>query len=97
MLPQRGRNVHLLYSMLSNQKGTPVRLMQSRFLKELPDSRYELLNVHSSFGVWRGYNIRNQYGEILTEVDTVEDLISQLVYLALRAWSKAGHANNAQS
>ena len=35
----------LLYPTLANQKGTPVRLMQSRFLKELPDSRYEIHNA----------------------------------------------------
>ena len=44
------RSLHLLYPTLANQKGTPVRLMQSRFIKELPESRYELLNVHSHYG-----------------------------------------------
>ena len=34
--------------------------------------------------------------KILTVVDTVEDLISKLVY-SFKAWSKARHANNAQS
>ena len=38
-----------------NQNGTPVRLMQSRFIKEIDDSRYELVNVHSSFGPGRGF------------------------------------------
>ena len=32
----------MIYPMLSSQKGTPVRLMQSRFLKELPETKYEL-------------------------------------------------------
>ena len=57
------KSLHLVFPMLSNQKGTPVRLMQSRFLKDIDDSRYELLNVHSSFGAGRGYNRGwNQYG-----------------------------------
>jgi len=43
------RSLHLVFPMLSNQKGTPVRLMQSRFLKELPESQYELHNAHSSY------------------------------------------------
>jgi hypothetical protein len=39
--------------MLSSQNGTQIRMMQSRFLKELPQSGYELYNVHaqqSAFG-----------------------------------------------
>jgi len=44
------RSLHLIYSTLANQKGTPIRLMQSRFLKELPESRYELENAHSRYG-----------------------------------------------
>jgi DNA helicase-2/ATP-dependent DNA helicase PcrA len=44
------RSLHLLYPTLANQKGMPVRLMQSRFIKELPESRYELLNAHSRHG-----------------------------------------------
>ena len=43
------RSLHLVFPMLSNQKGTPVRLMQSRFLKELPEGQYELHNAHSSY------------------------------------------------
>jgi hypothetical protein len=39
--------------MLSNQKGVPVRLIQSRFLKEIPESRYNLHNAHSAFGSGR--------------------------------------------
>ena len=57
------KSLHMIYPMLSSQKGTPVRLMQSRFLKELPEAKYELLNAHSSFG--RGYSKSpgwNQYG-----------------------------------
>ena len=57
------KSLHMIYPMLSSQKGTPVRLMQSRFLKELPETKYELLNAHSSFG--RGYSKSpgwNQYG-----------------------------------
>lgn len=44
------KSLHMIYPMLSSQKGTPVRLMQSRFLKEIPDGCYEILNAHSSFG-----------------------------------------------
>jgi DNA helicase-2/ATP-dependent DNA helicase PcrA len=44
------RSLHLVYPTLANQKGTPIRLMQSRFLKELPESRYELENAHSRYG-----------------------------------------------
>ena len=44
------KSLHLVFPMLSSQRGTPVRLMQSRFLKEISDSRYELHNAHSSFG-----------------------------------------------
>ncbi len=43
------RSLHLTYPSLANQKGTPVRLMQSRFLKELPESRYELHNAHGQY------------------------------------------------
>jgi DNA helicase II / ATP-dependent DNA helicase PcrA len=43
------RSLHLVFPMLSNQKGTPIRLMQSRFLKELPEGQYELHNAHSSY------------------------------------------------
>ena len=46
-------SLHLVFPMLSNQKGVPVRLIQSRFLKEIPESRYELHNAHSSFGSGR--------------------------------------------
>ena len=44
------RSLHLVFPMLSNQKGTPVRLMQSRFIKEIPDSHYHLHNAHTTFG-----------------------------------------------
>ena len=63
------KSLHLVFPMLSNQKGTPVRLMQSRFLKEIDNSRYDLLNVHSSFGPgrvsskgWNQYGSKNSYG-----------------------------------
>ncbi len=52
------RSLHLLYPTLANQKGTPVRMMQSRFLKELPESRYEVLNFHSNYG----YGKEKTYG-----------------------------------
>ena len=52
------RSLYLLYPTLANQKGTPVRLMQSRFLKELPDSKYELHNAHAHYPYGRG----NSYG-----------------------------------
>jgi DNA helicase-2/ATP-dependent DNA helicase PcrA len=57
------KSLHMIYPMLSSQKGTPVRLMQSRFLKELPETKYERLNTHTSFG--RGSSRSpgwNQYG-----------------------------------
>ena len=44
------RSLHLVFPMLSNQKGVPVRLVQSRFLKEISESRYDLHNAHSAFG-----------------------------------------------
>jgi len=53
------RSLFLLYPTLANQKGTPVRLMQSRFLKELPDSRYEIHNAHSH----RGFGRERSYGQ----------------------------------
>ncbi|HAU58953.1 MAG TPA: DNA helicase UvrD, partial [Opitutae bacterium] len=63
------KSLHLVFPMLSNQKGSPVRLMQSRFLKDIDDSRYDLLNVHSSFGPgrasnrgWNQYGSKNTYG-----------------------------------
>ena len=57
------KSLHMIYPMLSSQKGTPVRLMQSRFLKEIPEGSYELLNAHSSFGRGRSKSSGwNQYG-----------------------------------
>ena len=57
------KSLHLVFPMLSNQKGTPVRLLQSRFLKEIDNSRYELLNVHSSLSRFGGSSSGwNQYG-----------------------------------
>jgi len=53
------RSLFLLYPTLANQKGTPVRLMQSRFLKELPDSRYEIHNAHSH----RGFGRERSFGQ----------------------------------
>ena len=47
------KSLHLVFPMLSSQNGTQIRMMQSRFLKELPQSGYELYNVHaqqSAFG-----------------------------------------------
>ena len=40
--------------------------MQSRFIKELPESRYELLNVHSHYG--RQKHTQIQHGEILVVI-----------------------------
>jgi len=53
------RSLHILFPTLANQKGTPVRLMQSRFIKELPESRYELLNAHSRYGYGRQRSFGN--------------------------------------
>jgi DNA helicase-2/ATP-dependent DNA helicase PcrA len=52
------KSLHLLYPTLANQKGAPIRLMQSRFLKELPSSRYELHNAHSQYG----FRKKNAFG-----------------------------------
>ena len=60
--------------MLSSQNGTQIRMMQSRFLKELPQTGYELYNVHAQHnafgerhygsGSWSGYGNsgRNRQG-----------------------------------
>lgn len=53
------RSLYLLYPTLANQKGTPVRLMQSRFLKELPDTIYEKHNAHSH----RGFGKEHAFGQ----------------------------------
>ena len=52
------KSLYLLYPTLANQKGAPIRLMQSRFLKELPESKYELHNAHANYPYGRG----NSYG-----------------------------------
>ncbi len=61
------RSLHLVFPMLSNQKGTPVRLMQSRFIKEIPDSHYHLHNAHTTFGRsgktgWNHFGPGKSYG-----------------------------------
>lgn len=53
------KSLHLLYPTLANQKGTPVRMLQSRFIKELAESRYELHPVHSHFGYPRERSFGN--------------------------------------
>ena len=53
------RSLYLLYPTLANQKGTPVRLMQSRFIKELSDSKYEIHNAYSH----RGFGRERSYGQ----------------------------------
>jgi len=53
------RSLHILFPTLASQKGTPVRLMQSRFIKELSDSRYDLLNAHSRHGYGRDRSYGN--------------------------------------
>ena len=60
----RAERSYILSSLCSpSQNGTQIRLMQSRFIKEIDDSRYELVNVHSSFGPGRGFSQGwNQYG-----------------------------------
>ena len=60
------RSLHLVFPMLSNQKGVPVRLVQSRFLKEISESRYDLHNAHSAFGPGRqfgNWNYRQNRGD----------------------------------
>ena len=59
------RSLHLVFPMLSSQNGTQIRLIQSRFLKELPQTIYELYNVHAqnAFGRQQGYGSKwTQYG-----------------------------------
>ncbi len=59
------RSLHLVFPMLSSQNGTQIRLMQSRFLKELPQTGYELYNVHAqnAFGQHSRYGGKwSQYG-----------------------------------
>ena len=52
------RSLHLIYPMLSSQNGTQIRLMQSRFLKELPQTGYEIYNVHSQNAFGQGSDYR---------------------------------------
>lgn len=68
------KSLHLIFPMLSSQNGTQIRMMQSRFLKELPQTGYELYNVHAQHnafgerhygsGSWSGYGNsgRNRQG-----------------------------------
>ena len=68
------KSLHLVFPMLSSQNGTQIRMMQSRFLKELPQTGYELYNVHAQHnafgerhygsGSWSGYGNsgRNRQG-----------------------------------
>ncbi|MAL85621.1 MAG: DNA helicase UvrD [Opitutae bacterium] len=51
-------SLHLIYPMLSSQNGTQIRLMQSRFLKELPQTGYEIYNVHSQNAFGQGSDYR---------------------------------------
>ena len=44
--------------MLSSQNGTQIRLMQSRFLKELPQTGYEIYNAHSQNAFGQGSDYR---------------------------------------
>jgi DNA helicase-2/ATP-dependent DNA helicase PcrA len=59
------RSLHLVFPMLSSQNGTQIRLMQSRFLKELPQTGYELYNVHAqnSFGQQSGYGNGSKWSQ----------------------------------
>ncbi len=61
------RSLHLIYPMLSSQNGTQIRLMQSRFLKELPQTGYEIYNVHSQNAFGQGSDYRttkwNNFGK----------------------------------
>ncbi len=52
------RSLHLLFPTMANQKGMPVRLMQSRFIKELCESSYEMHNAHAHYG----YGNRKNFG-----------------------------------
>ncbi len=50
------RTLHLVFPSLANQKGATVRLMQSRFIKELPESRYQRSNDRLPFAYGRDFH-----------------------------------------
>ena len=62
------KELFLTFPMLSNQKGTPVRLQMSRFVRELPETQYEVeqpppsYRSRSGYGGGYGYGRRKGYG-----------------------------------
>ena len=62
------KGLFLTFPMLSNQKGTPVRLQMSRFIRELPESQYEVeqpppsYRSRSDYGGGYGYSRKKGYG-----------------------------------
>ena len=51
------RSLHLIYLCIES-KWYQIRLMQSRFLKELPQTGYEIYNVHSQNAFGQGSDYR---------------------------------------
>ena len=49
------KGLYLTFPMLSNQKGTPVRLQMSRFVRELPETQYEVEQPLPSYRSRSGY------------------------------------------
>ena len=62
------KGLFLTFPMLSNQKGAPVRLQMSRFVRELPETQYEVeqpppsYRSSSGYGGGYGYGRRKGYG-----------------------------------
>ena len=61
------KELYLTFPMLSNQKGAPVRLQLSRFIKELPETRYEVEKPTPSYrsrggGYGGGFGGKGKYG-----------------------------------
>ena len=52
----------LTFPMLSQQKGTPVRMPMSRFVRELPETQYEVEQPRPSLRARRGYGSGYGYG-----------------------------------
>jgi DNA helicase-2/ATP-dependent DNA helicase PcrA len=57
------KELFMIFPMLSNQKGTPVRMQLSRFIRELPDTHYEVEKPTPSYRSQGNYGRGNQgYG-----------------------------------
>ena len=57
------KELFMIFPMLSHQKGTPVRMQLSRFIRELPDTHYEVEKPAPSYRSQGNYGRGNQgYG-----------------------------------